>query len=203
MRRVERGRVAPTQAFKAPHCRGVILLELPPTSKWLRPSTPLCSNSSYQPRIVSSSNKKPSATCSQLIPLSNSTRALARLVTRPAAKPSRASAISALRSSSIRKPPRIMRPSESDPPPNARHFSRVLIESGYTIDDSSYSDFSSCATLINFRPIDDRPFRHSACPVASPISNTEQNQVNSYGARRGDRARRELISLREEARQRR
>jgi DNA-binding GntR family transcriptional regulator len=24
-----------------------------------------------------------------------------------------------------------MRPSESDPPPNARHFSRVLIESGY------------------------------------------------------------------------
>jgi hypothetical protein len=31
----------------------------------------------------------------------------------------------------MRKPPRIMRPSESDPPPNARHFSRVLIESGY------------------------------------------------------------------------
>jgi len=27
-----------------------------------------------------------------------------------------------------------MRPSESDPPPNARHFSRVLIESGYIVD---------------------------------------------------------------------
>jgi hypothetical protein len=26
-----------------------------------------------------------------------------------------------------------MRPSESDPPPNARHFSRVLIESGYIL----------------------------------------------------------------------
>src|ERR1700683_3362087 len=67
MRRVERGRVAPTQAFKAPHCSGVILLELPPTSKWLRPSTPLCSNSSYQPRIVSSSNKRTSATAHPLI----------------------------------------------------------------------------------------------------------------------------------------
>src|SRR6202041_1604471 len=64
-------------------------------------------------------------------PLIQQHQGLARLCTRPAAKPSRASAISALRSSSIRKPPRIMRPSESYPPPNARHFSRVLIESGY------------------------------------------------------------------------
>src|SRR6202041_3562642 len=67
-------------------------------------------------------------------PLIQQHQGLARLCTRPAAKPSRASAISSLRSSSIRKPPRIMRPSESDPPPNARHFSRVLIESGYNSD---------------------------------------------------------------------
>src|SRR5271167_580409 len=73
----------------------------------------------------------------QLMPLSNSTSALARLVTRPAAKPSRASAISALRSSSMRKPPRIIWPSESHPPPNAKHFSRVLVQSEY----SRYSCF--------------------------------------------------------------
>src|SRR5277367_1966349 len=59
---VERGRVDPTQAFRASHCSTLILPELPPISKRLSPSTPLCSKSSYQPRIVSSSNKRTSAT---------------------------------------------------------------------------------------------------------------------------------------------
>src|SRR5450631_968159 len=91
-------------------------------SKLVRPSTPPCSKRSYQPRIVSSSNKRTFATSWQLRPLSKSTRAFARRVTRPAAKPSRVNAISALRSSSLRKPPRIMRPCESGQRPNTRHF---------------------------------------------------------------------------------
>src|SRR5271154_2276525 len=88
----------------------------------VRPSTPSCSNSSYQSRIVSSSNNRTLATSWQLKPSSNRTSAVARRVTRPAAKPSRANAISALRSSSQRKPPRIMRPSESSLAPNASFF---------------------------------------------------------------------------------
>src|SRR5208282_2830090 len=54
-------------------------------------------------------------------------------VTREAADPSRANPISLARSSLPRKPPRIIRQSESPQPQNARKFSRILNESGYTV----------------------------------------------------------------------
>src|SRR5271170_5547793 len=132
MWRVERGRVAFTQAFKASACSAFIRPELPPTSNAVRPSIPLCPNTPCQPRIVSSSHRKNSATSCQLLPASRSTRALARRVTRQTIEPSRASAIRAFRSSSLRKPPRITRRSESRQPQHASDFSRILSESGYT-----------------------------------------------------------------------
>src|ERR1700678_4218500 len=64
------------------------------------------------------------------MPPSKRAKALARRVTRPAAEPSRANAISALRSSSLRKPPRIIRPSESGPPPKASAFSACPMSQG-------------------------------------------------------------------------
>src|SRR5271170_4898234 len=131
MWRVERGRVAFTQAFKASACSAFIRPELPPTSNAVRPSIPLCPNTPCQPRIVSSSHRKNSATSCQLLPASRSTRALERCVTRQTIEPSRASAIRAFRSSSLRKPPRITRRSESRQPQHASDFSRILSESGY------------------------------------------------------------------------
>jgi hypothetical protein len=59
---------------------------------------PRCSKSFRQPRIVSSSNSKATATSRQLHPAAKRTRALIRRVTRDAVDPSRASAISSLRS---------------------------------------------------------------------------------------------------------
>src|SRR5271167_2385021 len=70
------------------------------------------SKRSCQPRIVSSSNNRTFATSWQLMPSSNSTRALARRVTRHTLEPSRANATSVCRSSSLRKSPRIMPRSE-------------------------------------------------------------------------------------------
>src|SRR5207253_3394752 len=67
------------------------------------------------------------------MPSSRSTRALARRVTREATDPSRANAISLLRSSSLRKWARIMPPSESAKPENSRLFYRDFNESGYTV----------------------------------------------------------------------
>src|SRR5439155_7688306 len=64
------------------------------------------------------------------MPSSRSTRALARRVTREATDPSRANAISLLRSSSLRKWARIMPPSESAKPENSRIFYRDFNESG-------------------------------------------------------------------------
>src|SRR5271156_5977833 len=49
MWRVERGRVAFTQTFKASACSAFIRPELPPTSNAVRPSIPLCSNTPCQP----------------------------------------------------------------------------------------------------------------------------------------------------------
>ncbi len=114
-RRAREGRPL-TQAFKAPRIvEGVILLELPPTSKWLRPSTPLCSNtSSYQPRdrvVVEQENLGHLLTAHPLIQQHQGVGAPCHATGGQTV----ASQISALRSSSIRKPPRIMRPSESDP----------------------------------------------------------------------------------------
>src|SRR5215468_3872772 len=106
--RVERGSVVATKAFKASSCTGLKKLALPPTSKLVSPSMPRCSNSLCQPRIVSSFNKNAAATSSQLHPSSSSTKAFARRVRRDAAEPSRANAIRCLRSSALRKPPRIM-----------------------------------------------------------------------------------------------
>jgi len=80
---------------------------------------------------VSSSRSSAAATSRQLHPSSNNTSALARRVTREAANPSRANAISFARSSSPRKPPRIIRLSESVQPRKARKFPRILNESGY------------------------------------------------------------------------
>ena len=97
---------APTQAFKSSSCAALKKPALPPMSKLVRPSIPRCSKSLPQPRIVSSSSKKALATSRQLHPSSKSTKALARRVTRQAADPSRANAISLWRSSSLRKPPR-------------------------------------------------------------------------------------------------
>src|ERR1019366_2789081 len=81
----------------------------------------------------SSSSKNALATCLQLHPSSKSTKAFARRVTRQGEDPSRASAVSALRSSSLRKPDRIMRATESVQSETARNFSRLFNESGYII----------------------------------------------------------------------
>src|ERR1700691_593432 len=55
-------KIARRNTLKASACSALILLELPPISKLVRPSRPLRSNSSYQPRIVSSSKNRTSAT---------------------------------------------------------------------------------------------------------------------------------------------
>src|SRR5665811_332695 len=68
----------------------------------------------------------------RLHPLSKSTKALARRDTRQGEDPSRASAVSALRSSSLRKPDRIMRATESARSKIARNFYRLFNESGYS-----------------------------------------------------------------------
>src|SRR5271168_2459978 len=107
-RQRRRGSVVPTNTFNASSCAALKKLALPPTSKLVTPSMPRCSNSLCQPRIVSSFNSRASATSWQLHPPSSKTRAFARRVTRDAADPSRANAISLLRSSTLRKPPRIM-----------------------------------------------------------------------------------------------
>src|SRR6516164_6000851 len=117
--RVERGSVVATKAFKASSCTALKKLALPPTSKLVSPSMPRCSNSLCQPRIVSSFNKNAAATSSQLHPSSSSTKAFARRVRRDAADPSRANAIRCLRSSALRKPPRIM--PHPNPPIRERH----------------------------------------------------------------------------------
>src|SRR5207344_1581410 len=106
-----------------------------PMSKLVRPSIPCCSKSLRQPRIVSSSTKNALATSRQLHPSSKSTNAFARRVTRQAADPSRAKAIHLWRSSSPRKRPRIMAPSESAQQRNARNFPRLFNESGYILRD--------------------------------------------------------------------
>src|SRR5271157_2166451 len=128
--RVDRGKLAATQAFKLSSCAALIKPALPPISKLVRPSIPPCSKSLRQPRIVSSSSNNALATSRQLHPSSKSTRAFARRVIRLAAAPSRANAISLLRSSSPRKPPRIMPPSESDQQRNARNFPEPSMSRG-------------------------------------------------------------------------
>src|SRR6516162_5774372 len=106
--RVERGSVVATKAFKASSCTALKKLALPPTAKLVSPSMPRCSNNLCQPRIESSFNKNAAAISWQLHPSSSSTKAFARRVRRDAAEPSRANAIRCLRSSALRKPPRIM-----------------------------------------------------------------------------------------------
>src|SRR5271166_5923995 len=133
--RVDRGKLAATQTFKLSSCAALIKPALPPISKLVRPSIPPCSKSLRQPRIVSSSSNNALATSRQLHPSSKSTRAFARRVIRLAAAPSRANAISLLRSSSPRKPPRIMPPSESDQQRNARNFPEPSMSRG--IDENS------------------------------------------------------------------
>src|SRR5271157_5916162 len=128
--RVDRGKLAATQAFKLSSCAALIKPALPPISKLVRPSIPPCSKSLRQPRIVSSSSNNALATSRQLHPSFKSTRAFARRVIRLAAAPSRANAISLLRSSSPRKPPRIMPPSESDQQRNARNFPEPSMSRG-------------------------------------------------------------------------
>src|SRR5271165_542808 len=128
--RVDRGKLAATQAFKLSSCAALIKPALPPISKLVRPSIPPCSKSLRQPRIVSSSSNNALATSRQLHPSSKSTRAFARRVIRLAAAPSRANAISLLRSSSPRKPPRIMPLSESDQQRNARNFPEPSMSRG-------------------------------------------------------------------------
>src|SRR5271166_4611249 len=128
--RVDRGKLAATQTFKLSSCAALIKPALPPISKLVRPSIPPCSKSLRQPRIVSSSSNNALATSRQLHPSSKSTRAFARRVIRLAAAPSRANAISLLRSSSPRKPPRIMPPSESDQQRNARNFPEPSMSRG-------------------------------------------------------------------------
>src|SRR5450759_1211141 len=95
------------------------------------PSIPRCSKSLRQPRIVSSSRSSASVTCCQLHPLSKSTKAFARRETRQGEDPSRASAVSALRSFSLRNPDCIMRATKSARSKNARNFYRLFNESGY------------------------------------------------------------------------
>ena len=63
------------------------------------------------------------ATLAQLQPLSSSTMAFARRATRCSASPSRASPISARRSASDKKPPRIIYPSRIDPDPLVKQLS--------------------------------------------------------------------------------
>ena len=100
--RVDRGKLAATQAFKPSSCVALKKPALPPMSKLVRPSIPCCSKSLRQLRIVSSSSKNALATSRQLHPSSKSTNAFARRVTRQAADPSRAKAINLWRSSSPR-----------------------------------------------------------------------------------------------------
>src|SRR5450756_2590947 len=69
--------------------------------------------------------------CIRDSPLSKSTKAFARRETRQGEDPSRASTVSALRSSSLRKPDCIMRATESARSENARNFYRLFNESGY------------------------------------------------------------------------
>src|SRR5271166_6504278 len=140
--RVDRGKLAATQAFKLSSCAALIKPALPPISKLVRPSIPPCSKSLRQPRIVSSSSNNALATSRQLHPSSKSTRAFARRVIRLAAAPSRANAISLLRSSSPRKPPRIMPPSESDQQRNARNFPEPSMSRGI-LGDARLSDLKS------------------------------------------------------------
>src|SRR5579863_3389822 len=83
--------------------------------------------------MVSSFNNNASATSWQLHPPSSSTKAFARRVKRDAAEPSRASAISSIRSSALRKPPRTTPTSQSINQQNARNFARFFNESGYSL----------------------------------------------------------------------
>src|SRR5665811_1554 len=68
----------------------------------------------------------------QLHPSSKSTKAFARRETRQGEDPSRASAVSALRSFSLRNPDCIMPATESVRSKNARNFYRLFNESGYS-----------------------------------------------------------------------
>src|SRR5665811_71108 len=68
----------------------------------------------------------------RLHPSSKSTKAFARRETRQGEDPSRASAVSALRSFSLRNPDCIMPATESARSKNARNFYRLFNESGYT-----------------------------------------------------------------------
>ena len=118
--RARQGRTNPSPQIV--FLRGAQQPSTPAHVELVRPSIPRFSKSLRQPRIVSSSSKNALATSRQLHPSSRSTKAFARRVTRLAAEPSRANAISLWRSSSLRKRPRIMSLSESDQPQNARNF---------------------------------------------------------------------------------
>ena len=101
-RRARRGRANPPDQF--PRCASLRTQALPPASNRISALRPPSANAPCQRRIVSSSSKRTRATCSQLRPSSSNTSALARRANRCVTDPSRASAISAERSSPNKKP---------------------------------------------------------------------------------------------------
>src|SRR5271169_2042568 len=129
--RVERGEAARTHATSFSCCASLRTQALPPASNRISAFRPPSANAPCQRRIVSSSSKRTRATCSQLRPSSSNTSALARRANRCVTDPSRASAISAERSSPNKNPGRIMPSNESNSTPLARAF-RLPNESGYT-----------------------------------------------------------------------
>jgi hypothetical protein len=103
---------------------------LPPASNRMSALRPPSAKARCHRRTVSSSRNSASATCSQLMPPSSKTSALARRANRFVTEPSRATAISAQRYSGDKNPPRIMPPTESISRQSASAF-RILNESGY------------------------------------------------------------------------
>ena len=95
---------------------------------------------------------------------SKSTKAFARRVTREATDPSRANAISLLRSSSLRKPPRIMRTSESAKPENSRIFYRDFNESEYI-----WSNSAAASLVLISTPASGRRTRAAQCALMASI----------------------------------
>src|SRR5271168_2865580 len=130
--RVERGEAARTHATSFSCCASLRTQALPPASNRISALRPPSANAPCQRRIVSSSSKRTRATCSQLRPLSSNTSALARRANRCFTDPSRASAISAERSSPNKNPGRIIPSNESNSTRLARAF-RLPNESGYRL----------------------------------------------------------------------
>ena len=122
-------RRVPPSPDQFPRCASLRTQALPPASNRISALRPPSANAPCQRRIVSSSSKRTRATCSQLRPSSSNTSALARRANRSVTDPSRASAISAERSSPNKKPGQIS-PQRSNSTRLARAF-RIPNKLGY------------------------------------------------------------------------